>query len=117
MEKLFESERKVMEILWSRGALPAKEISRIAEETVGWNKNTTYTVVKKLVEKGFIRREEPGFLCTALVSREEAQRAAAKGLLQTAFGGSRRALFSALLEEEALSDAERGELLALIEKR
>lgn len=117
MEKLFESERKVMEIVWARGPLPAKEISRIAEETVGWNKNTTYTVIKKLVEKGALRREEPGFVCTALVSRTEAQRAAARGLLQTAFGGSRKALFSALLEEETLSDAERAELLALIEKR
>lgn len=117
MEKLFESERKVMEIVWSRGPIPAKEISRIAEETVGWNKNTTYTVIKKLVDKGFLRREEPGFLCTPLVSREEAQRAAAKGLLQTAFGGSRKALFSALLEEETLDDAERAELLSLIEKR
>ena len=117
MEKLFDSERKVMEILWQSGPLPAKEIARIAGEKVGWNKNTTYTVIRKLVEKGALRREEPGFVCTPLVTREEAQRSAAKGLLQTAFGGSRKALFSALLEEEALSDAERAELISLIEKR
>ena len=117
MKTLFESEAKLMEILWARGALPAKEISQIAGETIGWNKNTTYTVLKKLAEKGFLRREEPGFLCTPLVSREEARRAAARSLLQKTFGGSRKALFSALLEEETLSDAERAELLSLIEKR
>ena len=117
MEALFESERKVMEILWDRGPLTAKEVARIAGERVGWNKNTTYTVIKKLVEKGVVRREEPGFLCTPLVTRAAAQRTAVRGLLQTAFGGSRKALFSALLEEEALDDAERADLLALIEKR
>ena len=66
-EKLFDSEAKVMEILWEKGALSAKEISLIAADTIGWNKNTTYTVVKKLEAKGFIRRDEPGFICTPLV--------------------------------------------------
>ena len=117
MEPLYESERKLMEILWREGPLPAKEIARIAGETVGWNKNTAYTVLKKLVEKGIVRREEPGFVCTPLVSRKKAQRTAVQGLLKTAFGGSRKALFSALLEEETLRDAERAELLSLIEKR
>ena len=64
-EKLFDSEAKVMEILWEKGALSAKEISRIAEERTGWSKNTTYTVITRLTEKGLIRRQEPGFVCTA----------------------------------------------------
>ena len=55
-EKLFDSEAKVMEIIWARGAISAKEISLIAADTIGWNKNTTYTVIKKLETKGFIRR-------------------------------------------------------------
>ena len=58
-EKLFDSEAKVMEIIWARGAISAKEISLIAADTIGWNKNTTYTVIKKLETKGFIRRDEP----------------------------------------------------------
>ena len=48
METLFDSEAKVMEILWRQGTISAKEISLIAAETIGWNKNTTYTVIKKL---------------------------------------------------------------------
>ena len=53
-DKLFESESKVMEIIWDRGPVSAKEISLIAADTIGWNKNTTYTVIKKLEAKGFI---------------------------------------------------------------
>ena len=73
-EKLFDSELKVMEIIWEKGSISAKEISLIAADSIGWNKNTTYTVIKKLESKGFIRRDEPGFICTPLVSKEEIQK-------------------------------------------
>ncbi len=116
-EKLFESEAKVMEIIWEKGALSAKEISLIAAETIGWNKNTTYTVIKKLEAKGFIRRDDPGFICTPLVSQEEMQKKEAVSLLNRVFGGSRKALFSALLEEEKLSEQEAEELRKLIDQR
>lgn len=116
-EKLFDSEEKVMEILWERGPLPAKEISLIAADSIGWNKNTTYTVIKKLEAKGFLRRDEPGFLCTPLVTREEMQKKAATSLLNKVFGGSRKALFSALLEDEKLTDKEIEELRKPIDER
>ena len=116
-EKLFDSEAKVMEILWDHGPLAAKDISRLAAETIGWNKNTTYTVIKKLEAKGFLRRDEPGFLCTPLLSRDEARKAEANTLLRKVFGGSRKALFSALLEDEKLSDDELSELRRLIDGR
>ncbi len=116
-EKLFESEAKIMEILWERGPLSAKEISLIAADTIGWNKNTTYTVIKKLEAKGFLRRDDPGFLCTPLITREEIQKKEASSLLNRLFGGSRKALFSALLEDETLSEEELAELKELIEKR
>ncbi len=116
-EKLFDSEAKVMEILWERGPLSAKEISLIATDSIGWNKNTTYTVIKKLEAKGFIRRDEPGFICTPLVSQNEVQKNEAESLLKKFFGGSRKALFSALLEDEKLTDREIEELRDLIDKR
>lgn len=115
-DKLFDSEAKVMEILWERGPLSAKEISLIAAQTIGWNKNTTYTVIKKLEAKGFLRRSEPGFLCTPLVSKNQIQKAEAASLVKKVFGGSRRALFSALLEDEPLSEEEIAALRALIDK-
>lgn len=116
-DKLFDSEAKVMEIIWDKGPLSAKEISLIAADSIGWNKNTTYTVIKKLEAKGFIRRDEPGFICTPLVTQEEMQKKEAKSLLNKFFGGSRKALFSALIEDEKLSDDEIDELRDLIDKR
>ncbi|MCH5191196.1 MAG: BlaI/MecI/CopY family transcriptional regulator [Oscillospiraceae bacterium] len=115
-EKLFDSEAKVMEIIWDKGSISAKEISLIAAESIGWNKNTTYTVIKKLEAKGFIRRDDPGFICTPLVSRDEMQKVEVKSLLNKVFGGSRKALFSALLEDEELSENEIDELHKLIDK-
>ena len=116
-EKLFESEAKVMEIIWAKAPISAKDISLIAAETIGWNKNTTYTVVKKCEAKGILHREEPGFVCTSRVSREEVCRSETQGLIDKLFGGSRRALFSALLEDEQLSAEELDELRAMIEKK
>ena len=116
-EKLFESEAKVMEIIWAKAPISAKDISLIAAETIGWNKNTTYTVVKKLEAKGFIKRQDPGFICTPLISQNQMQKVEAVSLVKKVFGGSRKALLSALLEDEPLSDEEINELRKLIDNR
>ena len=115
--KLFESELKVMELVWEGEPITAKAVSLLAAEKYGWNKNTTYTVIKKCEAKGILHREEPGFICTSRVSREEVCRAETQGLIDKLFGGSRRALFSALLEDETLSAEELDELRAMIEKK
>ena len=116
-EKLFDSEAKVMEILWEKGSVSAKEVSLIAAQRIGWNKNTTYTVIKKLEAKGFLRREDPGFICTPLVTQSQIQKSEATSLVKKVFGGSRKALFSALLEDEPLTEEEISQLRRLIEKR
>ncbi len=116
-ERLFDSEAKVMDIIWANSPISAKDISLIAADTIGWNKNTTYTVIKKLEAKGFIRREDPGFICTPLVSQTQMQKVAAVSLVKKVFGGSRQALFSALLEEEPLTEDEIDALRKMIEKR
>lgn len=116
-DKLFDSEAKVMEIIWANSPVSAKEISLIAARTIGWNKNTTYTVIKKLEAKGYIRRNDPGFICTPLVSRDKMQKVEVESLVNKIFGGSRKALFSALLADEALSEEEAAELRKLIDKR
>lgn len=115
-EKLFDSEIKVMEIIWEKGPLSAKEISLIAADSIGWNKNTTYTVIKKLEAKGFIRRDEPGFICTPLVSRKQMQKQETESLINKFFGGSKKALFSALIDKEDLTDEQAEELQRLIDK-
>ena len=117
MKNLFDSELKVMEIIWEKEPVSAKEISLIAAENIGWNKNTTNTVIKKLEAKGFIKREDPGFICTSVYKREEIQRSEANSLVDKLFGGSKKALLSALIGDEKLSREEIAELKELIEKK
>ncbi len=116
-DKLFDSELKVMEIIWANCSISAKEISLIAAERIGWNKNTTYTVIKKLIEKGFVKREDPGFICTSIVSQSEIQSSEAMSLIKKLFGGSRQALFSALLTDEPLTQDEIALLRDMIDKK
>lgn len=115
--KLFDSELKLMELLWENEPVSAKQLSLIAENTIGWNKNTTYTVIKKLVEKGIILRSEPGFVCSSIVKKEEVRKAETESLVNKLYNGSKKALFSTLLEDETLSSEELNELRRMIEKR
>lgn len=115
--KLFDSEIKVMDLIWENEPVSAKELSLLAAEETGWNKNTTYTVIKKLEAKGYIKREEPGFICTALISKDEVCRAETQSLVDKLFGGSKKALFSSLLEDEKLSEKELEELRRMIDER
>ena len=113
--KLFDSEFRLMELIWAEDGLTAKALSLRAGEAIGWNKNTTYTVLKKLVEKGAVERVEPGFRCKALISRDEVAREETAGLIDKLFSGSRKAFFAAFLEQEKLSGAELDELRAMID--
>ena len=114
--KLFDSERKVMEVLWDAGEdLPAREIARRLEQAVGWNKNTTYTVIKKCIAKGAIARSEPHFLCHACVSKEEVQADEAEALVGKLFGGAPEQLFAALLSGGRLSKEQLQRLKKLVE--
>ena len=115
--KLFDSERKVMEVLWEADApVTAKEIAARLSGTVGWNKNTTYTVIKKCVEKGAIERRELNFQCYALICREEAQTAAAEELVEKVFDGSASLLFASLLNGKKLSREEIQRLRKLVDE-
>ncbi len=116
-QKLFDSELKVMELIWENEPISAKNLSLLALEKFTWNKNTTYTVIKKLEAKGYIARTEPGFICTSKISKSEVRHAETEGLINKLFGGSKKALFSALIEDESLSADDIAELRRLIDER
>ena len=105
-EKLNNSQVKVMQLLWETGATTAKKLCLMAAERYDWNKNTTYTIIKSLVEMGAVERSEPDFLCTPLLSLEEVRRTETKGLVDKFFHGSASAFFSAFLEDENISSEE-----------
>lgn len=115
-KKLFDSELKIMEVLWKEGDLPAGQIARILKEDTGWNRNTTYTVIKKCVEKGAVLRYEPNFMCRALVSRKEVQQYETQELITKMFDGSREKFFAAFLDGKNLTQEEISELRQLVEK-
>ncbi len=116
-QKLFDSELKVMELIWQSEPISAKDISLLAEDAFGWNKNTTYTVIKKIEAKGYIRRTDPGFICTSLISKDEVCKAETRGLIDRLFGGSKKALFSALLDDGELTAEEIDALRKMIDGR
>lgn len=87
--KLYDSELNVMEVLWERGEMRAGEMVQILADRVGWNRNTTYTVIKKCVEKGAIKRIEPKFVCYPMVSREDIQKYEVRDLLSRMFDGDK----------------------------
>jgi len=100
--KLFDSELKVMEVIWKEGDITAKAIAGILGESIGWNKNTTYTVIKKCVEKGAVARLEPNFVCRALISRENVQGSELDELVDKLFDGSMEVLFASMVEQKKL---------------
>ncbi len=101
--KLFDSELKVMDILWKEGDVPAKHVAEVLTGEIGWNKNTTYTLIKRCIKKGAIERFEPGFLCHALIPKEEVQEAETDELINKIYDGSVDKLFAALLSRKKLS--------------
>lgn len=101
--KLFDSELKVMEVLWREGDRTAKQISEILGDSIGWNVNTTYTVIKKCIAKGAIERSEPNFLCHARIPKETVQAVEAQELMGKLFDGSPDLLFASVLGGRKLS--------------
>lgn len=101
--KLFDSELKVMEILWSEGDTTAKALADRLNTQVGWSKTTTYTVIKKCMEKGAIQRFDPYFVCRAAISRAQAQQTETRELIDKLYSGSEDLLIASLLSGKGLS--------------
>ena len=114
-KKLQDSELKVMNVLWHEGEATAKHIADVLGDEVGWNVNTTYTLIKRCIEMGAIERSEPNFLCRPLVKKEDVQRTETDALIGKLFDGSADKLFAALLGSKRLSADERNKLRDMID--
>ena len=114
--KLFDSELKVMDVLWKEGDTTAKKISDILKEQVGWNMNTTYTLIKRCIGKGAIKRSEPNFMCHALIAKEQVQEQETTELINKVFDGSVDLLFASLLNRKGLSTKEIERLKRLVDE-
>lgn len=114
--KLFDSELKVMNILWKEGDLSAGQLIKILKADTGWNRNTTYTVIKKCIDKGAIERYEPNFMCRTIISKEQVQNYETVELINKMFDGSKEKFFAAFLDDKNLLKEEVEQLKKLVDK-
>lgn len=114
--KLFDSELKIMNLLWEHGALKAQELAKLLAAETGWSKTTTYTLLKRCIDKGLIAREEPDFVCSPLISLEDVQERETAELIDKLYGGSPDLLMISLLSRKALSPQQVEKLKSLVNR-
>ena len=113
-KKLFTSELRVMNVLWKNGNMTAKAISDVLKEKVGWNINTTYTVIKKCIAKGAVERTEPNFMCHSIVTKDAVQKAECEELVEKLFDGRPELLVATLISSCELSKEQKDSLREMI---
>lgn len=110
--KIFDSELRLCEILWEHQPVKSSELARLCAERLGWKKSTTYTVIKRLTERGVVKTENA--VVTALVSRDEVQRAESRAFVERNFSGSLPGFLTAFVGGRGLSAEETEELRRMI---
>lgn len=113
--RLHEGELNVMELLWSNKVLAAKDISKIIKEYIGWEKNTTYTYIKRLIDKGAITREDPGFMCQAAISKKQVQEIETGVLIKNLYNSSLSSFIHEYFDGRKLSSEEILELRRVLD--
>lgn len=104
--KLYDSELKVMEILWKQGDVSAKIIAQILAQQISWSKTTTYTVIKKCIDKNAIRRVEPGFICRPIITKEQAREYETTELINKMYDGAADTLVASIIGRKNLTSEE-----------
>ena len=109
---IFESELRFCEILWEHQPVRSSELAHLCAEKLGWKKSTTYTVIKRLTERGVVQTEDA--VVTALVSRDQVQRAESRAFVERNFSGSLPGFLNAFVGGRGLSAEEADELRRMI---
>lgn len=112
--KIFESEYRFCQILWQHEPIKSMELAKLCTEKLGWSKTTTYTVIKRLCERGAIQNENT--IVTSLVSQDEVQAAEIDELLEKKFDGSLPAFVAAFTRHQKLSAEEIDAVQAMIDR-
>ncbi len=110
--KIFDSELRFCEILWEHQPVRSSELAHLCAEKLGWKKSTTYTVIKRLTERGVVQTEDA--VVTALVSRDQVQRAKSRAFVERNFSGSLPGFLNAFVGGRGLSAEEADELRRMI---
>lgn len=112
--KVYESEYRFCLILWEHEPIKSKELVRLCQEQLGWKSTTTYTVIKRLSERGVLKNENT--VVTSLISKDEVQAAEIDELVEKKFEGSLPAFIAAFTRHQKLSAKEIDAVQAMIDR-
>lgn len=112
--RLFDAEFKLISLIWDHEPVNSTELSKLCLQELGWKKSTTYNMIRKLVERGFLKNEHA--TVTALVKREQVQKYESEVLLDKAFDGSLPTFLAAFLKDKKLTKKEAAEIKKMIEE-
>lgn len=111
--KLGEIESRFAQIIWSREPLTSRALAELAQEELHWKRTTTYTILKRLCDRGLFQNQNG--TVTSLVSREEFYARQSEQFVEDTFQGSLPAFLAAFSSRKTLSDSEITELQTIIE--
>ena len=102
--KVYDSEYRFCQILWEQEPVKSRELVRLCQEQLGWKATTTYTVIKRLSQRGVLKNEDT--IVTSLVSREDVQAAELEELVDKTFDGSLPAFVAAFTRHQKITEKE-----------
>ena len=111
---IYESEYRFCLILWEHQPIKSTELVRLCQAQLGWKATTTYTVIKRLSQRGIVKNENT--VVTALISREQAEEGEIDRLVEKTFEGSLPAFLAAFTRRSRLSEAEIDQLQDMIDR-
>lgn len=112
--KIFESEYRFCLILWEHEPISSRDLSDLCKEKLGWSKTTTYTVIKRLSDRGVVKNENT--IVASLVSKDEAQVSEIDELMEKKFENSLPAFIAAFARRQKLTEKEIDEIRRIIEQ-
>ena len=112
--RLAEGEYRFACIVWEHEPLPSGKLAELSQRELGWKKSTTYTVLKKLVDRGILRNENA--VVTAAIPKEQILREESRAVVERAFEGSLPSFLAHFMGGKTISDAEADELKAVIDR-
>ena len=114
--KIHEGEYRFCLIMWEHEPISAAQLVKLCQEQLGWKRTTTYTVIKRLGERGILKNEDGIVTATSLVSKDEAQACEIDELVEKKFEGSLPAFIAAFTKRQDLSNDELDEVQQMIDR-
>ena len=112
--KIHEGEYRFCLIMWEHQPIKAVDLAKLCQEKLAWKRTTTYTIIKRLGERGVLKLENG--IVTALISKEEAEAAEIETFVESKFGGSLPAFVAAFTKHQDLSDSDLDEVQKMIDR-